>query len=204
MKKAILLCKTETEETKELAGFFPEAEWAIVHSADDAIVKHEEMGEVDVIFVDTPSEIGQMEKLTDSIRHGNNYVFATAVLLVTDEEHLEKDAEYLGGIVVDIIRKPLRKQIVVNRVKNAMDTVSNVSFSEFAKMLKALPANIYLKDGTGRYVFSSQTWHHLNTGDDPNWTIKGKTDLDIRKDRENAKKAMESDLKIIESGVGTS
>ena len=44
----------------------------------------------------------------------------------------------------------------------------------------------------------------MDTGDDSNWTIKGKTDLDIRKDKGNAKKAMASDQKIIETGIGTS
>lgn len=51
-----------------------------------------------------------------------------------------------------------------------------------------LPACIFLKDTEGRYVFSTQYWRHLNTGNDPNWTIRGKTDLEIRKDKDNATK----------------
>jgi diguanylate cyclase (GGDEF)-like protein len=43
----------------------------------------------------------------------------------------------------------------------------------------------------------------LDTEGDPNWTIRGKTDLEIRKDKENARKAMEADRRILESGEGT-
>ena len=106
--------------------------------------------------------------------------------------------------MVDLVLKPINPIILNTRLENAEKVISSVSFQEFAEMLKVLPANIYLKDSQGRYVFSSQTWHHLNTGNDPNWTIKGKTDMDIRKDKENAKKAMESDFRLLENKKGTS
>ena len=70
-------------------------------------------------------------------------------------------------------------------------------------MLKELPSCIFLKDTEGKYVFSTQYWGHLNTSGDPNWTIRGKTDLEIRKDRLNALKAMDADRKILKTGVGT-
>ena len=47
-------------------------------------------------------------------------------------------------------------------------------------------------------------WHHLNTENDPEWTIRGKTDLDVRKDKENARRALESDLEVIRTGNGSS
>lgn len=31
-------------------------------------------------------------------------------------------------------------------------------------------------------------WHHIHTENDPSWTIRGKTDIEIRTDTENAKK----------------
>ena len=67
-------------------------------------------------------------------------------------------------------------------------------------MLTALPSLIYLKDKDGRYAFCSQHWHHLNTDE----SIRGKTDFDIRKDKNNAQIARNSDLKVINSGKGTS
>ena len=69
-------------------------------------------------------------------------------------------------------------------------------------MLGELPSCIYLKDRECRYVFSTHHWTHLNAeGED--WTIRGKTDLDIRKDKDNARLAMEQDRKIIETGIGS-
>jgi diguanylate cyclase (GGDEF)-like protein len=55
----------------------------------------------------------------------------------------------------------------------------------------------------GRYIFATHYWHHLLDAEEQEWSIRGKTDLDIRKDRENARLAMESDQRIIETGVGT-
>ena len=78
--------------------------------------------------------------------------------------------------------------------------LNDISFVE--RMLAELPSCIYLKDRECRYVFSTHYWTHLNAeGED--WTIRGKTDLDIRKDKENARLAMEQDRKIIETGIGS-
>jgi len=145
-----------------------------------------------------------VNELISFVSYNNNYNSSKAILLLTDASHVEADQNFLGGVVLDLYQKPINAFILQNRIKNAKELISSFSFAGFAKMLKALPANIYLKDATGKYVFSSQTWHHLETGGDPNWTIKGKTDMDIRKDKENAKKAMESDLKILETGIGSS
>ena len=71
-------------------------------------------------------------------------------------------------------------------------------------MLKQLPSNIFLKDAEGRYVFATQYWHHINHDDDPTWTIRGKTDIEIRKDKQNAEKAMEADRELLRTGQGTS
>lgn len=79
--------------------------------------------------------------MIDHVNYGNNYVFSIPILILTDH----------------------------NSVLNVEKSISSVSFSEFARMLKALPANIYLKDALGRYVFSSQTWHHLDTEGDPEY-----------------------------------
>ena len=37
----------------------------------------------------------------------------------------------------------------------------SMTFEEMEKILSLLPANIYLKDAEGRYVFCTQYWHHL-------------------------------------------
>lgn len=175
-----------------------------VDSAEDAVDFLENGKLLSAVILDTPSEIPDVSRLIGSVNDRNNDLLAFPVLILTDEEHIEVDEQYLGGVVVDCILKPLRPAVLKNRLANAEQLVSSVSFTEFSRMLQSLPANIYLKDNHARYVFSSQTWHHLNTENDPEWTIRGKTDLDIRKDKENAQRALNSDLELIKTGKGTS
>lgn len=80
----------------------------------------------------------------------------------------------------------------------------SLTFSELENMLKRLPCNIYLKDTECRYVFMSHYWHHLDFKPDDQWDIRGKTDYEIRKDKNNAYKALESDREVIRTGKGTS
>ena len=175
-----------------------------VHTAEDAITALDGEELLSAVLIDTPSEIPEIRKLIASVNDRNNDLLAFPVLILTDEEHIGADEQYLGGVVVDCVIKPIRPAVLQNRLKNAEQLVSSVSFTEFSRMLQSLPANVYLKDNRGRYVFSSQTWHHLNTDNDPEWTIRGKTDLDIRKDKENAKRALESDMELVRTGKGTS
>ena len=175
-----------------------------VYSAEAAVSIMESGELVSAVLIDTPSGIPGIEKLIRFVNNRNSDLLAFPILILTDNDHIEKDEAFLGGVVVDCIEKPVRETVLKNRLSNAEQLVSSVSFTEFSRMLQSLPANIYLKDNRGRYVFSSQTWHHLNTDNDPNWTIRGKTDLDIRKDKENARKALESDLELVRTGIGKS
>lgn len=79
----------------------------------------------------------------------------------------------------------------------------SLTFTELENMLKRLPCNIFLKDASGRYVFMSHYWHHLDFVPGEEWNVRGKTDYEIRKDKKNAIKAMDSDQEIIRSGKGT-
>jgi len=103
----------------------------------------------------------------------------------------------------DLLTINLPRSLAILKINNAIRAKDSLSLSELEKMLKELPACIFLKDAEGKYVFSTQYWGHLNTSGDPNWTIRGKTDLEIRKDRLNALKAMDADRKILKTGVGT-
>ncbi len=105
--------------------------------------------------------------------------------------------------VSDYIVLPEVDELVKLRVNNAIRSKDSATFAEIENMLRQLPSNIYLKDAMGRYVFATHYWHHLNDADDRKWTIRGKTDMDIRKDKENAQRAFESDQQIIKTGVGT-
>lgn len=98
--------------------------------------------------------------------------------------------------------------MVVKKLKDfkkhiAKDIFENsLTFDELEGILSKLPSNIYLKDAEGKYIFATHYWHHLDHGDDENWTIRGKTDYEIRKDKENALMAMEKDKEIIATGKG--
>ena len=70
------------------------------------------------------------------------------------------------------------------------------------RILRELPSNIMFKDTECRYVFCTHYWRHIKIGDDPNWTIRGKTDLEVRKDTENARMAYEQDKRILATGKG--
>ena len=74
---------------------------------------------------------------------------------------------------------------------------------EFMELiLKELPSNIFFKDTECRYLFATHYWNHIEHDDSEEWSIRGKTDLEIRKDKENAALAYEQDKKILETGVG--
>ena len=98
---------------------------------------------------------------------------------------------------------PFKKELISLRIKNAVRSKDSATFSEVERILRELPSNIYLKDAEGKYVFATHYWHHLHTENDPTWTIRGKTDIEIREDKENARKAMQSDMEIMRTGKGT-
>lgn len=199
MKKYMLVQGEQEapEEIRKLCG-------TVVRTAEEAVEKIEKEQNYNAVLIHLPSTISGIQSVIDLVEKNNSDLLAFPILILTDAEHIAMDEQYLGGVVVDCVEMPVRPAVFRNRLANAEQLVSSVSFSEFANMLRALPAIIYLKDAKARYVFSSQTWHHLETGDDPDWTIRGKTDPDIRKDKENAQKALESDRALIRSGKGTS
>jgi len=135
----------------------------------------------------------------------SNRLFDTIpVLIATLREPTEADERCLEKGAVDFLMKPYTPALMKRRIMNAIRIKRSSTFYEIESILKQLPSNIFLKDAECRYVFATHYWHHLKMGDDPNWTIRGKTDLEIRKDRENAIKAMEADREILRTGKGTS
>ena len=125
------------------------------------------------------------------------------MIAISDELPVPEDMDCMEHGFFDLITAYAPRPLVYKRIANAIQVKESLSFTELEKMLKALPSCIFLKDDEGKYVFSTQYWNHLDTHNDPNWTIRGKTDLEIRKDKKNALKAMEADKKILESGQGT-
>ena len=103
----------------------------------------------------------------------------------------------------DLITPPCDGKLLLKRMSNVIRAKDSATFYEIERMLQVLPSNIYLKDAEGKYIFATHYWHHLDMHGDPNWTIRGKTDPEIRKDKKNAIRAMESDRNILATGKGT-
>lgn len=125
------------------------------------------------------------------------YCGGSAQELAISKECLQRGA-------VDVILEPLDQDILLHRINNAIRLKDSATFYEIERMLRELPSNIYLKDDQGRYVFATHYWHHLKGADDPEWSIRGKTDPEIRKDKENAQRSFEVDKEILRTGKGTS
>lgn len=141
--------------------------------------------------------------LLRSVADNLNYT-TIPVLIATKRPLVDSDMRCLEEGAVDFLMRPHYSRLLKRRVENAINLKRMESFYELESMLCELPSNIFLKDAEGRYVFCTHYWHHLDKPDDPNWTIRGKTDVEIRKDKENAIRAMEADQKILESGEGMS
>ncbi len=125
------------------------------------------------------------------------------MLAVSEKWPTAEDSDLVEQGFFDLLTVHLPSPLAIMKINNAIRAKDSLSLSEVEKMLKELPACIFLKDAEGKYVFSTQYWGHLNTSGDPDWTIRGKTDLEVRKDRLNALKAMDADRKILKTGVGT-
>lgn len=133
----------------------------------------------------------------------NDPRFASIPLIaVSPEPPTDEDMLCLDFGMSDLITPPCPWKLISRRVYNAIRAKDSATFYEIEGMLKKLPCNIFLKDAEGKYVFATQYWHHLDKRDDPNWTIRGKTDPEIRRDKENAQKAFESDRDILWTGKG--
>lgn len=78
-----------------------------------------------------------------------------------------------------------------------LSITEHISYETFVDIISNIPSCIFFKDTELKYLFSSHCWAQLISDD-----IIGKTDLEIRKDKENAQKAMEADQVIIDSKQG--
>lgn len=124
------------------------------------------------------------------------------IVAVSPDAPTEEDMICLELGVTDLITPPCPWPLLSRRIFNAIRAKDSATYYEIEDMLEKLPCNIFLKDTEGKYIFSTHYWRHIKVGSDPNWTIRGKTDLEVRHDPENARKAYESDLQIVKTGKG--
>lgn len=70
---------------------------------------------------------------------------------------------------------------------------------ELQCILNAINENIFFKDTNGRYVLSTHVCNMLNSNGDSDFSMYGKTDLDIQPDKTLGKKFYEEDMNIIKT-----
>lgn len=154
-----------------------------------------------LIYADMEEDI---HKAVEFVKNSKT-LLSIPILIYTDKEDAADGFACLGSGVIDCITKPFIRNIIKNRIANAIAFMDSMTFYGIEKILKQLPSNIFLKDNECKYVFATKYWHHLKKpDDDPNWTIRGKIDPEIRKDKHNAIEAHKRDMEIIKTGQGAS
>lgn len=202
-RKNLLLIGENGQDTQELLTLLNDYYDIIVLENCAAGQTFLDERESDVSAVLLSSRIPQPDiELFGKYMLDNTRLSMVPILLLIDETASSEAVLQFCGCAVDCIDKPYKKEIIKNRIENAIVLKDSLTFMAIEKMLKELPSNIYLKDSEGRYVFATHYWHHLEHKDDPGWTIRGKTDVEIRKDKENAIEAQKKDLEILSSGRG--
>ncbi len=204
MVKKIILISPESAIAKEFIELLSQ-DFEILRTDDEDqgfSLLDDRLDEISAILVDlkltSDTDFKIIRKMSEDM------IFAhVPVIALTDHAPDEEDLACLDKGFSELLSPPGMRQIVVKRINNAIRAKDSFTYSEMQKMLKELPSNIYLKDAQGRYVFCTQYWHHLHQDGEKHWTIRGKTDVDIRKDKENALKAMETDRIMLKTGKGT-
>lgn len=201
MNKVALLFSEETKRIKYLVNIIKdEYEVISVRSFEDVKnLLEKSFDSLSALIIDHPSDKPYINDLLDYVDKRNSYMFTLPILLLTHYSMIEDDDKYLSNLAMGMITEGESKRTVLQRIKNTIKFSNSANFDDFSKMLKSLPSLIYLKDTKGRYAFCSQSWHHMK---DSYTNIKGLTDVDIRKNKENAKFGLMNDLKVVETGEG--
>lgn len=168
-------------------------------TAAEDILTHDKT-EISAFLIHADLQV-DIRRAVEFIKDGNRLI-SIPILIYADENPPADSFDCLKSGVFDCITKPYISSVIKNRIANAIAFTDSMSFYGIEKILKELPSNIFLKDNECRYVFATKYWHHLNHADDPNWTIRGKIDPEIRKDKDNAIEAHKKDMEIIKTGKG--
>ena len=204
-KRTVLLTLDDYADASDLLRYLTDAYDVVrAYDVDECLaVMHERVADLSVVIIDI--DMAEANDFAFLRTASKETLFDTIPIIIASRRRLLKeDMLCISEGAIDIMTVPYFKELTIARIENAIRLKRSTTFYEIETMLRELPSNIFLKDSEGRYVFATHYWHHLDTGNDPNWSIRGKTDLEIRKDRENALKAMEADQEIIRSGKGTS
>ncbi len=175
----------------------------IDNSCRDFSMIKEQSGELSAAVICAEEAAADDFALFEWVAHDSIIAAIPMLIYCGNKSDIPIAEECLKRGAVDIFQPETPEFLVLDRMANSIRLKDSATFFEIEKMLKELPSNICLKDDKGRYIFATHYWHHIDHGDDPEWTIRGKTDAEIRKDKENAVKAMEADMEILRTGKGT-
>ena len=200
-KRTILLIKENSEDASHLCKLLADIyNFMVTTTLEEGLSAVRRMYQnLSAVLIDSELPDNACELFLKQIRKQTT-LQAVPVLVISTEKTVPEKINYLAMGATDFITAPYQRELIINRVSNAIHIKDSATFPELEKMLRALPANIYLKDAEGKYVFATHYWHHLDHDDDPDWTIRGKTDIEIRKDKENAVLAYQSDLQLLADG----
>ena len=203
MKNVAIISNSESERINRLIEFIKDDyNVTTVYGQKNALdLLNSGFDNISVLIIDNPFSLENVSEILSFVKNKNNFMFSLPVLVLTDEKNVDKDDKFLVNPVIGVITSSDTKNIVLSRINNAVKLANSTSFDDLSDILTALPSLIYLKDSKGRYAFCSQDWRHLAN---PNDTVRGKTDPEIRKHKRNTKLAHKSDMEVIRTGKGTS
>lgn len=202
-KKNFLMILPNTDDYVDFCTLFTKDNYTrLVHSEEDGYD-----------FMDKNSDIVSVVIIDIRLARESNYKFvgkicedprfaSIPIIAVSPDDPTDEDLVCFEYGIADFITPPCPWPLLSRRIYNAIRAQDSATFYEIEGMLKKLPCNIFLKDAEGKYIFSTQYWRHLDRKNDPNWTIRGKTDMEVRIDKDNAKKAYESDMEIVRTKQG--
>ncbi|MBR5340639.1 MAG: diguanylate cyclase [Erysipelotrichaceae bacterium] len=204
-KKDLIIYLPDREEYIELPSILSSDYSLLKYDTKEEVLKklNDSSLEIAAVLFDGKREISEDFSILNKLEEDKRFADISAIAVSAEPDETECKT-LIEHNVNEYMVPPFNKDIVLLRVNNAIRSKDSATFFEIERMLQELPSLIYLKDKDCRYVFSTHYWHHLDMSSDPNWTIRGKSDIDIRKDKQNAMKAMESDKEIIRTGKGTS
>lgn len=126
-----------------------------------------------------------------------------AVIVMLRSNFYDEMLKFFDHGATEVILPPYNEKIIIKRIENSIKIKDSMTFNEIEKMLNGLALNIFLKDREGKYIFSTYNWRNLEFPDNPNWSIRGKTDIEIQRDIKSAIASMESDKELVRTGKGS-
>ena len=203
MKNVVIISNSESERINRLIEFIKDKyNVTTVYGQKSALdLLNSDFDNISVLIIDNPFSLENVSEILSFVKNSNNFMFSLPVLVLTDDENVDKDDKFLVDPVIGAITSSDTKNIVLSRINSSIKLANSTSFYDFSNMLTVLPSLIYLKDAKGRYVFCSQDWSKYEIDIE---SVRGKTDFELRKNKRNARLAYKTDLEILKTGKGKS